>query len=131
MAEDDNKDDESDEGDVAEATEAEASAPEEPEVAAPQEEEVPLGPPPEPPEELPPVECPKCPAGGAPAWMATFADMATLLMAFFVLLLSFAAMNVPKFKEVSGSMNDSMGVQRVVPVVEPPTADNIIADQFS
>jgi chemotaxis protein MotB len=27
-------------------------------------------------------------------------------------------------------MNDSMGVQRVVPVVEPPTADNIIADQF-
>ncbi|HCL94951.1 MAG TPA: flagellar motor protein MotB, partial [Gammaproteobacteria bacterium] len=62
--------------------------------------------------------------------MATFADMATLLMAFFVLLLSFAQMNVPKFKEVSGSMNDSMGVQRVVPVVEPPTADSIIADQF-
>jgi chemotaxis protein MotB len=131
VAEDDNKDDERVEGDPAEATEAEASAPEEPEVAAPQEEEVPPGPPPEPPEELPPVECPKCPGGGAPAWMATFADMATLLMAFFVLLLSFAAMNVPKFKEVSGSMNDRMGVQRVVPVVEPPTADNIIADQFS
>ena len=31
-------------------------------------------------------ECPKCPPVGAPAWMATFADMATLLMAFFVLL---------------------------------------------
>ena len=27
-------------------------------------------------------ECPKCPPQGAPAWMATFADMATLLMAF-------------------------------------------------
>ena len=27
-------------------------------------------------------ECPKCPPAGAPAWMATFADMATLLMAF-------------------------------------------------
>lgn len=63
--------------------------------------------------------------------MATFADMATLLMAFFVLILSFAQMNVPKFKEVSGSMNDSMGVQRQVPVVEPPTADNIIATQFA
>ena len=24
-------------------------------------------------------ECPKCPPVGAPAWMATFADMATLL----------------------------------------------------
>ncbi|GIS12065.1 MAG: hypothetical protein CM15mP115_12160 [Alphaproteobacteria bacterium] len=35
-------------------------------------------------------ECPKCPPVGAPAWMATFADMATLLMAFFVLILSFA-----------------------------------------
>lgn len=126
MAEDDNKEDERVEGDV-----AEAAAPEEPAVSEPPKEQLPPLPPPEPPEELPPVECPKCPGGGAPAWMATFADMATLLMAFFVLLLSFAAMNVPKFKEVSGSMNDSMGVQRVVPVVEPPTADNVIADQFS
>ena len=33
----------------------------------------------------PPVDCPKC-KSGAPAWMATFADMATLLMAFFVLI---------------------------------------------
>ena len=110
MAEDDNKDDERVEGELAEAPEASAA-----QAAAPAvPEEVDIGPPPEPPEELPPVECPKCAGGGAPAWMATFADMATLLMAFFVLLLSFAAMNVPKFKEVSGSMNDSMGVQREI-----------------
>ena len=38
-------------------------------------------------------ECPKCPPVGAPAWMAPFADMATLLMAFFVLNLSFAEFN--------------------------------------
>jgi chemotaxis protein MotB len=44
-------------------------------------------------------DCPKCPPPGAPAWMATFADMATLLMAFFVLILSFAEFNVPKFKQ--------------------------------
>ena len=49
-------------------------------------------------------ECPKCPPSGAPAWMATFADMATLLMAFFVLILSFAEFNVPKFKQISGSL---------------------------
>ena len=49
-------------------------------------------------------ECPKCPPPGAPAWMATFADMATLLMAFFVLILSFAEFNVPKFKQISGSL---------------------------
>ena len=62
--------------------------------------------------------------------MATFADMATLLMAFFVLILSFAHMNVPKYKEVSGSMNDKFGVQKIVPTVEQPTADNIIAKQY-
>jgi chemotaxis protein MotB len=33
-------------------------------------------------------ECPECP-GGAPPWMATFADMATLLMAFFCLAVIF------------------------------------------
>ena len=83
----------------------------------------------EPEDDGPAEDCPPC-KSGAPAWMATFADMATLLMAFFVLILSFAQMNVPKFKEVAGSMNDSMGVQRQVPVVEPPTADSIIATQF-
>jgi len=44
-------------------------------------------------------ECAPC-KGGAPAWMATFADMATLLMAFFVLILSFAEMNVPKYNRL-------------------------------
>jgi chemotaxis protein MotB len=62
--------------------------------------------------------------------MATFADMATLLMAFFVLLLSFAEMNVPKYKEVSGSLKNAFGVQRLVPVVEPPKAKSIIAQQY-
>jgi len=56
--------------------------------------------------------------------------MATLLMAFFVLLLSFAEMNVPKYKEVSGSMKNAFGVQRLVPVVEPPKAKSIIAKQY-
>ena len=86
----------------------------------------------EPPEEQEPAPDPDCPPckGGAPAWMATFADMATLLMAFFVLLLSFAEMNVPKYKEVSGSMKNAFGVQRLVPVVEPPKAKSIIAKQY-
>ena len=76
-------------------------------------------------------ECEKCADPGAPAWMATFADMATLLMAFFVLILSFAEMNVPKFKQISGSMRNSFGIQRLIPVVEMPKADSIIAQSFS
>ena len=57
-------------------------------------------------------ECPKCPPQGAPAWMATFADMATLLMAFFVLILSFAEFNVPKFKQISGSLKMPLCIQK-------------------
>ncbi|MBM89110.1 MAG: flagellar motor protein MotB [Gammaproteobacteria bacterium] len=73
--------------------------------------------------------CPDC-KKGAPAWMATFADMATLLMAFFVLILSFAQVNVPKYKEVAGSMRSAFGVQTVIPSIEPPTAESIILQQY-
>jgi len=76
-------------------------------------------------------ECPKCPPAGAPAWMATFADMATLLMAFFVLILSFAEFNVPKFKQISGSLKNAFGVQKVVPVVEQPKGTTVLSLNFS
>ena len=76
-------------------------------------------------------ECKKCPPVGAPAWMATFADMATLLMAFFVLILSFAEFNVPKFKQISGSLKNAFGVQRVVPIVEQPKGTTILSLNFS
>jgi chemotaxis protein MotB len=80
-------------------------------------------------EDPPALDCPPCKAG-SPAWMATFADMATLLMAFFVLILSFAHLNVPKFKNVSGSMRMAFGVQMVIPVIEPPEARNLVATQY-
>ncbi len=76
-------------------------------------------------------DCPKCPPVGAPAWMSTFADMATLLMAFFVLILSFAEFNVPKFKQISGSLKNAFGVQRVLPVVEQPKGTTILSLNFS
>ena len=76
-------------------------------------------------------DCPKCPPKGAPAWMATFADMATLLMAFFVLILSFAEFNVPKFKQISGSLKNAFGIQRVIPVVEQPKGTTILSLNFS
>ena len=63
-------------------------------------------------------KCPECPAM-APAWMATFADMATLLMAFFVLILSFVEMEDPSiFKEVSGSMsNPNLAANRIARMI--------------
>ena len=82
-------------------------------------------------EEIEEDDCPKCPPVGAPAWMATFADIATLLMAFFVLILSFAEFNQPKFKMVAGSLKHSFGVQREVPVFEQPKGTTILDLKFS
>lgn len=75
-------------------------------------------------------ECPACEAG-APAWMATFADMATLLMAFFVLILSFTEMDDPSItKMMEGTMSDAFGVQRNKPSTEAPVGKTIIATQY-
>ena len=46
---------------------------------------------------------------GAPPWMATFADLSTLLLTFFVLLLSFASMDLVKFKDAMGSIQQALG----------------------
>ena len=70
-------------------------------------------------------------AAGAPAWVLTFADLMSLLLAFFVLLFSFSEMDKQKFKELSGSMRDAFGVQREVPAFKPPIGTSIIARDFS
>ena len=89
----------------------------------------------EPPAEPPPPkekqeECPACEVG-APAWMATFADMATLLMAFFVLILSFASVNVPKFEQVAGSIKLAFGIDRIVPRILMPKAETVLDSTFT
>ena len=58
-------------------------------------------------------KCPKC-VEGLPAWMGTFADLMSLLMCFFVLLLSMATMDANRFKKMAESLNDAFGVQRQV-----------------
>lgn len=49
--------------------------------------------------------------GGAPAWIVTFADLMSLLLTFFVLLLSFSNMEVTQFKKMAGAMSESFGLQ--------------------
>ena len=49
-------------------------------------------------------------AAGAPAWMVTFSDMVTLLLTFFVLLLSMANMDQVKFSKASDSLAGAFGV---------------------
>ncbi len=54
-------------------------------------------------------ECPECPPVeecevGAPAWMATFSDLVTLLLTFFVLLYAMSKTDESKFQSVAGSI---------------------------
>lgn len=76
------------------------------------------------------VDC-DCPPEGLPAYMGTFADLMSLLMCFFVLLLSFAEMDALKFKTVVKSLEDAFGVQREVRANEIPKGTSIIAQEFS
>ncbi|OUR63520.1 flagellar motor protein MotB [Methylophaga sp. 42_25_T18] len=72
-----------------------------------------------------------CPPEGLPAYMGTFADLMSLLMCFFVLLLSFAEMDALKYKMVVKSLEDAFGVQREVAANEIPKGTSIIAQEFS
>tara|TARA_R110002110_G_scaffold257491_1_gene473502 strand:- start:34003 stop:35079 length:1077 start_codon:yes stop_codon:yes gene_type:complete len=75
------------------------------------------------------VDAPK--SAGIPAWVMTFADLMSLLMCFFVLLLSFSQMDLAKFKKVAGSMERAFGVQRDIVAYEIPKGTSIIAKEFS
>jgi len=74
-------------------------------------------------------ECPKCPAG-LPPWLATFADLMSLLLCFFVLLLSFAEIDVIRFKKMAESMKDAFGVQREVPASEVVQGTSVIMQEY-
>ena len=68
---------------------------------------------------------------GAPKWTMTFADLMSLLLAFFVLLFSFSELDRQKYKQVAGSMRDAFGVQREVRADDPPRGINVVAQEFS
>ena len=69
--------------------------------------------------------------GGGAGWVMTFADLMSLLMCFFVLLLSFSEMDVLKFKRLAGSMRQAFGVQQQFRADDPPKGTSIIAQEFS
>lgn len=75
-------------------------------------------------------DCPVC-KKGSPLWMATFADMATLLMAFFVLILSFSEMKTLKYIQIAGTMKSAFGVQKVNPSPDPPKGTSMLTQSFS
>lgn len=78
-------------------------------------------------EEAPPIKDEK---EGTPAWMITFGDLMTLLLCFFVLLLSFSEMDRNRYRVVSGSVKNAFGIQREKPFFESPKGSKMIAREF-
>jgi chemotaxis protein MotB len=60
----------------------------------------------------PSVEAEEC-NEGAPAWMATFADLVTLLMCFFVLLFAMSTTQQETYKELVQSLRSALGAQTI------------------
>lgn len=55
------------------------------------------------------ADCPKCPKC-LPGWLQQFADLMSLLLVFFILLLSMSTMDRKKVNEALGSLNMAMSV---------------------
>lgn len=74
------------------------------------------------------ADAPKCPPckPGAPGWLATFSDLCTLLLTFFVLLLSFAKTETAKYEAAIGSLRNAFGGNVLKPgeVMRPGKSPN-------
>jgi len=83
-------------------------------------------------------ECEEC----MPEWLATFGDLMSLLLCFFVLLLSMSTMDAKKISEAVGSLAGSMGVmeggtivkstkEKGTPTSQSPTEANNMDKEIS
>ena len=63
---------------------------------------------------------------GAPGWVVTFGDMMSLLLTFFILLLSFATMDILRYIELAGTIKQGFGLPVKERVVVVPKAEHII-----
>jgi len=64
-----------------------------------------------------PRKKPESPPAGAPLWMATFGDLMSLLLTFFILIVSFSSMQESKFQEAVGSLQGALGVLKALPSI--------------
>ena len=66
------------------------------------------------------------PPPGAPEWMVTFADLMSLLLTFFVLLLSFSNMEIVKFRTMAGSVRNALGLKSEIDLSDVPRGSSLL-----
>ena len=70
-------------------------------------------------------ECEEC-KPGAPGWIVTFADLMSLLLTFFVLLLSFAEMEVVKYEQAAGSLKEAFGQKSELALLNSKSGEELL-----
>lgn len=66
---------------------------------------------------------------GAPGWVVTFGDMMSLLLTFFILLLSFATMDILRFIELAGTIKQGFGLPVKPQTIVIPKSENMVRIQ--
>ena len=63
-------------------------------------------------------------------WMVTFSDLMSLLLCFFVLILSMAEVDIIKYKQLADSMSEAFGVQRELELESIPKGTSVVSTEF-
>jgi len=68
--------------------------------------------------------------GNPDGWMVTFSDLMSLLLCFFVLILSMAEVDIIKYKQLADAMSGASGVQRDMELESVPKGTSVVSTEF-
>ena len=65
--------------------------------------------------------------GSSDGWIVTYSDLMTLLLCFFVLILSMAEVDIIKDKQLADTMRVAFGVQRDMELESIPKGTSVVS----
>ena len=68
--------------------------------------------------------------GKTDGWIVTFSDLMSLLLCFFVLILSMAEVDIIRYKQLADSMQEAFGVQRDMELESIPKGTSVVSTEF-
>ena len=68
--------------------------------------------------------------GKTDGWIVTFSDLMSLLLCFFVLILSMAEVDIIRYKQLADSMQEAFGVQREMELESIPKGTSVVSTEF-